>query len=255
MSSEDAARRDVQVRLYGDLSQIANGAGRDGVVDVPFGSPRSVKDLLESVGVPHTEIDLVLVDGLSVDFDHPVVPGDRVAAYPRFHDLDVDAVSHVRPPAPAPRFVLDVHLGGLARRLRMLGFDTWYRTEADDETLARVAVEQDRILVTRDRGLLMRREVVHGYCPRSDDTDEQTIEVVRRFELIDRLDPFTRCVNCNGELAEVDKVEVLDELPPRTRVEHDDFTRCTSCGQVYWPGSHREQMGELVDRVRAEART
>jgi uncharacterized protein with PIN domain len=242
----------VTLRFYGDLRYFVDG-DRDGHVEVPIGRPRSVKDVVESAGVPHPEIDLLLVDGTSVGFDRLVRGGERVAAYPAFHAIDIAVTSLVKPPPPDPRFVCDVHLGRLARRLRLLGFDTWYRRDTDDDELAHVAVAEQRILLTRDRGLLMRRVIVHGYCPRSDNADVQAVEVLRRFDLAGEVNPFSRCARCNGPLHPVDKELVIDELPPRTRVEHQQFARCAQCGRVYWPGSHTTRITEFVDDARNAA--
>lgn len=235
----------VEVRFYAGLADLAGSSH----VWVPVGGPRSVKDLIESVGVPHPEVALVVVDGSPVAFEHQVVGGERVAVYPPFRQLDLSGVTTVAPEPRPPRFVLDVHLGTLTRRLRTLGFDCWYRTDADDVELASVAVDEERILLTRDRGLLMRREVTHGYCPRSDDPQLQLLEVVDRFGLAPRSRPFTRCVRCNGELRPAAPEEVREEVPPRVRAEHHTFRRCRECGQVYWPGSHRAAMSSWVDGV------
>jgi uncharacterized protein len=230
----------VTLRLYGGLAWFVSEADRDGIVEVPMASPRSVKDLVESVGVPHVEIGRLVVDGSSVEFDEVVREPCRVAVYPVTGGFDDD---RLRPALAGPvRFVADVHLGVLARRLRALGFDTWWARDADDDELARRAVDDDRALLSRDRGLLMRRVVVHGYCPRSDDPEEQVAEVVARFDLPGRVRPFTRCVTCNGILAPVAKADVWDDLPPRTRLDHDEFVQCRDCGQVFWPGSHHSAM-------------
>lgn len=242
----------VTLRVYGDLRYFLDG-DRDGHVHIPIGKPRSVKDVVESAGVPHPEIDLLLVDGTSVDFGHLVRGGERVAAYPAFHAIDIAVTSLVKAPPPAPRFVCDVHLGRLTRRLRLLGFDTWYRRDTDDDELAHVAVSERRILLTRDRGLLMRRVIVHGYCPRSDNADVQTIEVLRRFDLTEQIEPFTRCARCNGPLQRVDREVVIDVLPPRTRIEHQQFARCAHCARVYWPGSHTTHISEFIDDARNAA--
>lgn len=238
------------VRLYADLVELAG----DEELEVPVGSKRSVKDLIESVGVPHPEVALILVDGRPVSFEHLVAGGERVAVYPPFQSFDLAAVTTVDPPPADPRFVADVHLGTLARRLRLLGFDTWYRPDANDDLLAEVAVGEGRILLSRDRGLLMRRVITHGYCPRSDDPELQAIEVIRRYRLAPHIAPFTRCINCNGELEAVEKQEVVDELPPATRREHERFTRCCDCGQVYWPGSHKEALTDVVADLRTAGR-
>ena len=235
----------IQLRFYAELADLAGEVE----TEAPFGEPRSVKDLIEALGVPHPEVALILVGGHPVGFDHLLVGGERVAVYPPFHGIELQGVTTVTPEPIEPRFVLDVHLGTLTRRLRLLGFDCWYRTDADDDRLARVAVEDRRILLTRDRGLLMRRVISHGYCPRSHDPELQALEVIRRFDLMDQLAPLTRCVRCNGELRGVEKEQVLDQLPPRTRVEFDEFARCDSCGQVYWPGSHVDAVNGFLVRA------
>jgi uncharacterized protein len=235
----------VEVRAYAELVDLLGATD----VEVPIGEPRSVKDLIESVGVPHPEIDLLLVDDEPVGFDHLVRGGERVAVYPPLQSLRPVSVSLWPTPPEPRRFVLDVHLGTLARRLRLLGFDTWYATDADDALLAEVAVGEQRILLTRDRGLLMRRVIVHGYCPRSDDPEEQAREVSDRYDLAERARPLSRCVRCNGELVAVERDEVLHLLPARTRREFDRFARCTGCGQVYWPGSHVEAVEDFLASV------
>lgn len=237
----------VEVRLYAELAELAGEAN----LRVPVRAPRSVKDAVESCGVPHPEVGLLLVDSEPVGFDHRLNGGERVAVFPAFRSIELAGVTTVDPPPVAPRFVLDVHLGTLTRRLRWLGLDCWYRPDVDDDHLAEVAVAQERILLTRDRRLLMRRVITHGYCPRSDDPDEQTLEVVRRYRLDDELAPWTRCVPCNGLLEPVTRDEVLAQLPPRTRTAFDDFARCTCCGQVYWPGSHVAALQGLLTRITA----
>jgi uncharacterized protein len=236
----------VEVRAYAELVDLLGATS----VEVPVGEPRSVKDLVESVGVPHPEIDLLLVDDEPVGFDHLVRGGERVAVYPPLQSLRPDPGVSLWPTPPEPRrFVLDVHLGTLARRLRLLGFDSWYATDADDALLAEVAVAERRILLTRDRGLLMRRAIVHGYCPRSDDPEEQAREVNDRYDLGGRARPLSRCVRCNGDLAPVDREHVLDLLPPRTQREFDRFAQCPDCHQVYWPGSHVDAVEGFVNDI------
>lgn len=236
----------VELRCYATLVDLAGGAEHD----VPVGAPRSVKDVVESVGVPHVEVGLLVVDGVAVGFDHLVRGGERVAAYPPFTALAPAADRDLFPAPPEPRrFVLDVHLGTLARRLRWLGFDTWWRRDADDDELAAVSVGDERILLSRDRGLLMRRQVVHGYCPRSHDPELQLLEVAERYGLAARTAPGTRCIQCNGALEPVAKADVADQLPPRVRAGQDRFTRCSGCGRVYWPGTHRGPLDEVTARV------
>ena len=240
------------VRFYGDLSRLAWDADRFGQADVTFDVARSVKDVVESCGVPHTEVDLVLVNGESVGFDRLVVDGDRISVFPPFHQLDVEQLSRVRPPPLAePRFVLDVHLGRLAGRLRLLGFDCLYRNDSRDDELAALARKEQRWLLTRDRGLLMRSSVTHGYCLRSQLPTQQAVEVVQRFDLVDRLAPFSRCLRCNGLLREVDKNAVVHRLQARIRSLHDEFRECVSCRHLYWKGSHHPHLTRFVEHVRS----
>ncbi len=239
----------VTLRFYGDLAELASDVDRDGEARVPVDRPRSVKDAIESCGVPHTEVDVVVTNGVSVPFTHAVAAGDRVGVYPPFTSLDVP--SHVRPhPLPAARFLLDVHLGRLARRLRLLGFDVAYRNDAEDAELANAAVAGQRWLLTRDRALLMRANVTHGYLVRSSDPQEQLVEVVRRFCLAQHVRPLSRCANCNGLLVSVTKADVDHLLEPGTRRDHDTFVQCGACGQVYWEGSHSGELRAFIDDVR-----
>jgi len=240
----------VEVRCYAGLVALA---GRP-EVRVPVGAPRSVKDVVESVGIPHVEVGLLVVDGAAVGFDHLVAGGERVAAYPPFTTTVPSPGRELFPPPPDPRrFALDVHLGTLARRLRWLGFDSWWERDVDDARLASIAVGDDRILLSRDRGLLMRRDLVHGYCPRADDPEGQLLEVAERYGLATRLRPGTRCVRCNGVLTRVDKAEVLDVLPPLVRQGQHEFSRCRDCGRVYWPGTHRGRLDAVTARVRGHS--
>lgn len=173
----------VTVRCYGDLGELA-GADRDGLVDVPIGTARSIRDVTASVGIPHTEIDLVVVDGISVGWDHEVVAGQRVAVYPPFSTLPAGVVSQVRAPAPRSlRFAADAHLAALAHHLRALGHDTWHATDVTAEKLAERARTEGRILLSRDPVPLMQSNVVHGVLLRSTEPREQLLEVARRHRI------------------------------------------------------------------------
>jgi len=160
------------------------------------------------------------------------------------------SLARVRPaPLRHPRFVADVHLGRLAAYLRMLGFDTLYRNDAPDEDLARASTEQQRILLTRDRGLLKRGTVTRGYCVRQTLPREQLAEVLERFELARLAAPFTRCMACNGDLKRAAKEEVADRLPLGVLGRHEEFLACPACGRVYWKGTHYQRMSKLVERL------
>ena len=242
----------VEVRVYAELNDFVAPAARGRAVSRPFQRHQTVKDVLEAMGVPHTEIDLIVVNGEPVDFGHRPSPGDRIAAYPVFETLDIAPIARLRAePLRDIRFVLDVHLGRLARLLRLLGFDAAWANDYEDAELADVSSREGRIVLTRDRGLLKRRAVSHGLFVRSDRPVEQAMEVVRRLHLTDLIRPFTRCLRCGGELVTVEKEDVLDRLEPRTRRYYEDFRRCPACGRVYWRGSHHARLDALVAEIRA----
>lgn len=236
----------ITLRFYADLGFFLPPPQRGRAVTQRLNGPASVKDRIEAAGVPHTEVAAVLVNGTAVDFDYRVQPGDRVAVYPPFTALGAPDVA-LRPPLPLPpRFVADNHIGRLARYLRLLGLDTVYSPTLDDPELAAIAHAEQRVLLTRDRRLLMRREVVYGYCLRTTDTREQLRAVVRRYDLARHSRPWRRCLRCNGLLHVVAKADVLDRLEPLTKLHYEAFRRCAGCGQVYWDGSHTARLSGLV---------
>jgi uncharacterized protein with PIN domain len=242
------------IRFYAELNDFLPADQRHRTLVHAFSERVSVKDAIESHGVPHVEVDLLLVNGGAVPFTYLLARGDRVAAYPCFRCLDVGGESRVRPPAPAAwRFVLDAHLGRLAAYLRMAGFDAWYRRDAEDENLARVSAEEGRILLTRDVGLLKRGVVRYGYYVRETAPRSQVLEVFRRFDLAGAARPFARCLRCNGLVRPVASSEVAARVPPRSRSHFTRFFRCTGCDRVYWEGSHYDWMRRFLDTLLADA--
>lgn len=286
----------VYLRFYEELNDFLPEAWRKTTFAYPLGRSTSIKDLIESLGVPHPEVDLVLVNGESVDFSYRVREGDRISVYPVFESLDIGSVQRLRPiPLREPRFVVDNHLGKLTRYLRLLGFDTLYinryarhtwttplsrrsegtspeqgceegsrpkrsflssdsltkkrEAQAEDAELARISAEESRILLTRDRNLLKRAIITRGYWVRSADPRSQIREILDRFDLRGSVRPFCRCLVCNGLLQSVPKAEVFSQLPPRVRLEQEEFYRCSSCGKVYWPGSHCRSMNRMLEEL------
>ena len=237
-------------RFYAELNDfLPPGRRMVGFTRAFEGSP-SVKDLIEALGVPHTEVDLILVNGISVDFSYRVREGDRISVYPVFESIDITPLVRVRPrPLRETRFVLDAHLGRLAGYLRMLGFDTLYRNDYRDEELERISGSEGRILLTRDRGLLKRSRVTHGYCLRETDPRRQLAEVVQRFDLRRSIAPFQRCLHCNSLLQPIRKEAICDRLPPRTKQYYDGFFVCPACDRIYWKGSHYERMRQLIEAL------
>ena len=245
----------ASVRFYAELNDHLAPHRQYQTLEKEFFVPASVKDVIESFDIPHTEVELVLVNGESSDFSGLVRDGDRVAVYPVFESLDITPELRVRLQAlREPKFVLDVHLGRLAAYLRMLGFDSEYRNCAGDAELVRISAEQERILLTRDRGLLKHSAVTRGYWLRQTDSRRQAAEVVRRFDLARSLRPFTRCMACNGRLRPVSKVEVHERVPPPIAARHEEFRECPACRRVYWEGSHYQRMRRWIEELASSRR-
>ncbi len=237
-------------RFYEELNDFLAPADRGKTLEYRFDGKPAVKDPIETLGVPHSEVDLILVDGTSVGFGHPLGDGERVAVYPVFECFDVTSLQRLRPrPLRVTRFMVDVNLGKLARRLRMLGFDTRYDNRLQDHEIVDIAQLEHRIILTRDRRLLFRKAVSHGYWVRSDDPDTQLREIVERLDLAGQAEPLRRCLECNGLIESVDRETVWDSLEPLTRRYYEQFYRCPDCGKIYWEGSHVAQMSGAIRRL------
>ncbi|WP_237066013.1 Mut7-C ubiquitin/RNAse domain-containing protein [Microbulbifer guangxiensis] len=240
----------VTFRFYRELNDFLPRSERQRDIVRHYPGAGSIKDAIENLGVPHTEIDLILVNGDSVSFEYQLLDGDRVSVYPLFEALDISTVTRLRPhPLREPRFVLDCHLGRLSRYLRLLGFDTLLPEDSDDGALVRVSVEQQRILLSRDRALFRRRALQRGYWVRATNPRQQLAEVIERFQLQNVLQPFSRCTRCNGSLRPVQKDAVQSRLRANTRRLFDQFWQCTQCGRVYWKGSHYDRMCALISNL------
>jgi uncharacterized protein with PIN domain len=240
--------RAAEFRFYEELNDFLPAARRKVGFMYPFQGTPAVRDLVQAIGVPHTEIDLVLVDGRSVEFTHRLRGGERVAVYPAFERLDISPLLRLRPrPLRRTRFILDVHLGKLARHLRLLGLDSAYRQDWDDATLIDHALAERRIILTRDVAILKQGRVTHGYWVRSHQPACQLEEIIEAFDLRRQLAPFTRCLECNGEIGPVDSAELAGQVPADILDRFDRFWQCAECRRVYWQGSHYRR---LLQRVR-----
>jgi uncharacterized protein len=228
-----------------DLNGFLAPDRREGDFSYTFENGQSVKHLVEAAGVPHTEVGQIKVNGRPASFEYQVRQDDQVEIYP--------ATAANAPLPGSARFVLDNHLGRLAAYLRMLGFDVLYRNDFDDDELVLISTTEDRILLTRDRRMLMRKIVRWGYCLRSLDSRQQMDEVLQRFNLYHQVTPFQRCLRCNTPLEVVAKENILDRLEPLTKRYYMDFRICPACGQIYWKGSHYEHMKEMIDRIQGQA--
>lgn len=249
------ARSSATFRFYEELNDFLPEERRKRDFDVEVDRARSVKDAIESVGVPHPEVDLVIVNGHSVDFAFVLRGGERVAVYPMFESLDIAPLVRLRPrPLRDPRFVADGHLAKLARHLRMAGFDTLCDNDWDDDRIVQLAAVQRRTILTRDKAMLRRSDVERGYFVRAVESERQLGEVVARLQLESALMPFTRCRECNTVLEEVSRESVVERIPEKVRELYDRFKRCPGCERVYWEGSHFERMKGALERIIAGER-
>jgi hypothetical protein len=222
----------LQFRFHRELNDFLPPPQRNVAFEHPVGPTDTLKHIIESLGVPHTEVGAVAANGKLHDLSEPAADFEAIEVFPHKTPMCI----------PDPRFVVDGHLGRLAAYLRMLGLDTWYERLADDPRLAFVSSSEGRLLLTRDVGLLKRREVLNGYCVRSAKPYEQLREVSSRFALSSHFAPFTRCMDCNGLLCPVPKDEIAEFLPPHTRETKNEFSRCRNCGKIFWRGSHHARM-------------
>ena len=230
-------------RFYEELNDFLAPDRRRREFSVPCARAATTKHMIEALGVPHTEVELVLLNGESVGLDVLLREGDRVAVYPKFETFDVTPLLRLRAePLRETRFVADVHLRPLAHLLRMMGFDTLYDNGFADDEIERIAVAQGRIVLTRDRGLLKRRSITHGCYVHALRAREQLRELFDRLDLARSARPLTLCPRCNAPLRAVAKSEVQDRLPEGVAANYERFSACDTCGRVYWEGEHWDRL-------------
>jgi len=239
-------------RFYAELNDFLPQERRKLAFDYEFNGNPGIKDAIEALGVPHVEVDVVLANGVSVDFHYHLQDHDRIAVYPVFESLDVTPLFRLRRKALRnTAFIADVHLRKLAHYLRMLGFDTLHENDYADEEIVQIAARTGRIILTRDRMLLKNGAVTRGYWVRSTAPVEQAREVIRRFDLREQVKPLARCPVCNGQIVPVDKEEVYDRIPPKTAVWLNEYFICAGCGKLYWRGTHYPKIVERINNILA----
>ena len=243
----------ITLFFRGDLCDLLTRRPEAGEVCYPLTRRASLKDIIEAQGIPHPEIKALLVNGAEVDFSYLPVANDRIEVLPLTPVVDVLTATRLRPePLPAIAFAVDVNIAKLAPLLRMVGMDCWYENNVSDLSLARLAREQRRILLTRDTQLLKRNQVIHGHLVRSQNPEEQLREVINLYGLRPRLNPFSRCMNCNGELTETSKENIYHHLETLTKKYYHSFHQCRGCGKIYWAGSHRQRMEKKISAILAD---
>lgn len=238
----DYMRNKVQFRFYGNLNDFLSSDSSESYIDYTYDEAPSVKDAIEALGVPHPEVHTILVNNTPADFGYMLRSGDKFDVYPV-----ADGAFGFQP--NELRFVLDVHLGKLAKALRMLGFDTLYENSYTDKLMADLALSEKRIVLTRDVGLLKHKVITYGYWLRSQHLEEQLAEVINYFYLKDHFRPLTRCLVCNTTIVQVEKASVYEQLPPKTKLYYHEFYQCPLCKRVYWKGSHYERMEAFINHL------
>ncbi len=243
----------VTIRFYEELNDFLPPEKKKKRFAVNFYGKRSVKDFIQSLGVPHSEIDLILVNGKSVDFNYILKSGDDISVYPVFESFDISALQYLRPkPLREPKFVVDVQLGKLAKLMRLFGFDTAYGKKFDKEQIIKISIDEHRAILTKDVELLKRNDVTHGYFVRNIRAELQIKEVIERFDLRNSIKEFTRCLLCNALLQPISKEEIESKLPPKVKKIYNEFFFCPVCQKVYWRGSHYEKMKDFVNKIKNE---
>jgi uncharacterized protein with PIN domain/sulfur carrier protein ThiS len=237
----------VTLRFYEELNDFLPGPMRKRSVEKEVLAGQTLKNMIEGLGVPHTEVEIVLVNGRSVDLDYPLREGDRISVYPMFEALDITPLLRLREnPLRRPSFLADAHLGKLARYLRLLGFDTLFFNDAGDHRLVSISVQERRTLLSRDRALLMHRKITHGCYVHAIEPRQQLRELINRYDLAGQISPFSRCMMCNGPLGREEKQSIGDRLPDHVYQSYHEFWRCDGCQRIYWKGSHYRQLSAFI---------
>nr|WP_262921400.1 Mut7-C ubiquitin/RNAse domain-containing protein [Maribellus maritimus] len=253
VDSHTSVIRSSKFRFYEELNDFLPKEWKKTIFSFSFTGTPSIKNVVETIGVPHAEIDLILVNGESVPFGFLLKGNEKVSVYPAFETFDISSVIRLRPePLRKTQFVIDVNLGKLARKLRLLGFDSVFRNNLEDDEIVEIAVNEKRIILTRDKGVLKHSKVTHGYWLRNDNPKIQLKEIIERFQLQNQFRPFSRCSNCNGSLRAIQKAEATGRVPQDTLQIFDSFWECTGCSNVYWEGSHFERINKWLERLKAK---
>jgi len=242
--------RTIHLRFYEELNEFLPTEKRKVTFTHSIPVQTSAKDLIESFNIPHTQVQMILVNGEQKDFSYIVHDYDRISVYPFFHNFDIRSVSKIHHILPESiRFLVDQHLGTLARYLRMFGIDTAYNENLLDHDLAEKANREDRILITRDHSILKRNELKFGYYVYADNLDSQLEELTLQFNLTEYISLFSRCLECNSVLHRVEKAKIEHRLQNKVWEGHDTFTICENYDKIYWKGTHYQRMKQKIENI------
>jgi uncharacterized protein len=245
----------ITVRCYAELNDFLPEDVRGASFTIAPALPTPIGSVLMALGIPDSNVDVVLLNGMSVSFSDSVKEGARLSVYPVFESFDIAPLTRVREePLRNPRFILDVHLGKLASFMRMMGYDAMYEPGFNDDELVSISMHEERALLSKDRPLLANRLLTRAYLVRAIHPKEQLIEVLHRFDLVRLARPFKRCLECNTLLRPVSGEAAADELPPRVRESFHEFFRCSLCNKIFWRGSHYRRMLNFIEDVTNEVR-
>ena len=240
----------VSFNIHADIRNLVRPPSVAGQIQYPLTRRAAIKDIIEAIGVPHTEIGRIICDGHQLIFHFIPAGGELIELYPFTSDSPVNKPTVLRPePFSSIKFLVDTNVAKLARNLRMAGIDAAAVTTAGILDIARQANDEERIILTRNRELLKVRTVCFGQLLRSENPLQQMVEVIQRYDLQNSFRPFSLCLCCNGVLIPIEKEQILDRLKPLTKKYYTDFEQCGSCGKIYWCGSHHEKMAEMLRNV------
>lgn len=242
--------KSIFIRFYEELNDFLPGEKRKIRFQHQFFGNPSIKDLIGSLGVPHTEIDLILVNGKSVDFSYIVQDKDDISVYPIFQSFDISSIQQLREISLNQqlksiyniKFIVDCHLGNLAKYMRLLGIDTFYKNNIQEKEIINIAINDQRIILTKNKNLLKRNEIINGYWMRNENVESQIKEVIQRFKLQKEIKYFSRCLICNSKLKFIEKEKIINRIPSRVKEWCNEFYYCENCDKIYWKGSHYNKM-------------
>ena len=240
----------ASLRFYNELNEILPENRRSSYIEAEFTEKRSVKDMIEALGVPHTEIDVILANGRSVDFGYILKDGDRICVYPVCETPDISDVIHLKPiPGCRSRFVADINIRDIVRYMRALGLDVYFNPSSSARDIIGISKKEDRIILTRSKKLLKHNDAVLGILLRRGPLEEQVRDVIQRLGIREEVKPFSRCLKCNSFLKDVNKSDIEERLPQKTRAYCDKYAICMSCNKIYWEGSHVVEMKRVIKEI------